>query len=222
MKNFARLVFSVLLISVLAGFMGCDTTKQQQSTRESVKDSPCTTRYVPVGNNPEIALDTQTGVLCRTVPEASENKSSDRYANLGSCGSGMLIESFEEWKKKQAGKITVMRDANGRIAEVDSTPDVPRSWIGARKAYRGFTYTFDGSRWKKGGRAREYNTGSGTLEPSSDDQYDPLNLFSKDEKAKHTVTEEQIQQVATQFGVSYEEAWQDAKDKGYQVPPRQH
>jgi len=69
-------------------------------------------------------------------------------------------------------------------------------------------------------RASKYNVQTGKLEPSSDDQYDPLNLLSKDEKAKRILTEGQIQQVATQFGVSYDEAWQDAKDQGYQVPQR--
>src|SRR5271157_5654906 len=33
---------------------------------------PCTARYVPVGNNPEIALDTQTGMLCRTIADTND------------------------------------------------------------------------------------------------------------------------------------------------------
>ena len=28
-------------------------------------------RYFPVGNNPEIALDTQTGTLCRTISDTN-------------------------------------------------------------------------------------------------------------------------------------------------------
>jgi len=52
------------------------------------------------------------------------------------------------------------------------------------------------------------------------DQYDPLNLFSKEEKAKRTLKEEQIRGVADQFGVTYAEAWEDAKAQGYIVPPK--
>ena len=33
---------------------------------------PCTARYAPVGSNPEIALDTQTGMLCRTVADTND------------------------------------------------------------------------------------------------------------------------------------------------------
>ncbi len=55
-------------------------------------------------------------------------------------------------------------------------------------------------------------------EPWSDDQYDPLNLLSKEERAKRILTVEQIQKVADQFGVLYEEALEEAKQQGYQVP----
>jgi hypothetical protein len=51
----------------------------------------------------------------------------------------------------------------------------------------------------------------------SEGQYDPLNLFSSEEKAKRTLTVEEIQRVASQFGVSYEEAAPEAKQHGYQV-----
>jgi NACalpha-BTF3-like transcription factor len=56
------------------------------------------------------------------------------------------------------------------------------------------------------------------MDPLSDDQYDPLKLYPKEEKAKRTLTEEQIRKVAEQFSVSYEEASEDAKQQGYQVP----
>jgi hypothetical protein len=90
---------------------------------------------------------------------------------------------------------------------------------GAAKAYRGFTYTFNGTRWVKGNKATRFNEKL-QEEPWSDDQYDPLNLFSKEEKAKRTLTVEQIQKVADQFGVSYEEAAAEAKQHGYQVPSK--
>ncbi len=91
---------------------------------------------------------------------------------------------------------------------------------GGAKAYRGFTYTFNGTKWVKGAKAQKYNPKTRGMEPWSDDQYDPLNLFSKEEKAKRILTLEEIQKVADQFGVSYEEALEEAKQQGYQVPPK--
>jgi hypothetical protein len=91
---------------------------------------------------------------------------------------------------------------------------------GAAKAYRGFTYTFNGTKWVKGAEARRYNKKADALEPWSDDQYDPLNLFPTEEKAKRTLTVEEIQRVAGQFAVTYEEAAAEARQHGYQVPPR--
>ena len=88
---------------------------------------------------------------------------------------------------------------------------------GAQKNYRGFVYTFDGKRWNKGNTALR-ETKDGKFEPLSDDQYDPLNLFSKEEKAKRTLTQEQILQVANAFSVSYADALADAKAQGYQLP----
>lgn len=92
------------------------------------------------------------------------------------------------------------------------------SLTGASKSYRGFTYSFNGTKWVKGNKALMYNTQTQGMDPLSDDQYDPLKLFSKEEKAKRTLTEEQIRKVAEQFSVSYQEAWEDAKQQGYQVP----
>jgi hypothetical protein len=91
------------------------------------------------------------------------------------------------------------------------------SFTGATKAYAGFTYSFNGTKWVKGAKALKYDEKI-QPHPWSDDQYDPLNLFSKEEKAKRTLTVDQIQKVADQFGVSYEEALEDAKQQGYQVP----
>jgi hypothetical protein len=94
------------------------------------------------------------------------------------------------------------------------------SCTGADKAYRGFTYRFNGTTWVKGAAAKKYDEKGQELEPWSDDQYDPLNLFSKEEKAKRTLTQEQIRSVADRFGVTYAEAWEDAKAQGYKVPPQ--
>lgn len=90
------------------------------------------------------------------------------------------------------------------------------TFVGSSKAYRGFTYTFDGTKWVKGQQALKYDP-AGPLKPSSDDQYDPLGLFSREEKAKRTLTEAQVRQVAKQFGVSYEEASEEAAQQGYNV-----
>jgi hypothetical protein len=94
------------------------------------------------------------------------------------------------------------------------------SCTGADKAYRGFTYRFNGTKWVKGAKALKYNEKTQGMDPLSEDQYDPLNLLSKEEKAKRTLKEEQIRNVAEQFGVTYAEAWEDAKAQGYMVPPK--
>lgn len=92
------------------------------------------------------------------------------------------------------------------------------SVTGATTAYLGFTYTFNGSKWIKGSKAQSYNRKTQALDPWSADQYDPLGLFSKEEKAKHLLTKPEIQAVADKFGVTYREALQDVKNQGYQVP----
>ena len=99
-------------------------------------------------------------------------------------------------------------------------PGQPSSLIGAAKAYLGFSYTFNGTKWVKGNKASKSNPKTGETEPWSDDQYDPLNLLSKEEKAKRVLTVEEIQRVADQFGVTYEEASAEANPQGYQVPSK--
>jgi hypothetical protein len=62
------LPFAVILI---AGGIACSDLSKESPKLEAKQDAPCHQRYVPVGNNPDIALDTQTGSLCRTVVYAS-------------------------------------------------------------------------------------------------------------------------------------------------------
>jgi hypothetical protein len=100
----------------------------------------------------------------------------------------------------------------------DATCPTVASLTGATTAYLGFTYTFNGSKWVKGSKAQSYNPKTQDLDPWSADQYDPLGLFSKEEKAKHQLTKPEIQAVADKFRVTYQEALQDAKNQGYQVP----
>ena len=92
--------------------------------------------------------------------------------------------------------------------------------VGGAKSYRGSSYIFNGKKWVKGANALKYDEKTSSMEPLSEDQYDPLNLFSKEEKAKTTLKEEQIRRVADQFGVTYDEAWEDARAQGYKVPPK--
>lgn len=62
-----KLLFhTILACSVL--LLGCQGRGTQPDRRESATSgAPCAQRYVLVGSDPEIALDTQLGVLCRTV-----------------------------------------------------------------------------------------------------------------------------------------------------------
>jgi|GEM_PF-3585217 len=100
----------------------------------------------------------------------------------------------------------------------EATGPTVTSLTGATTDYLGFTYTFNGSRWIRGSEAQSYNPKTQDTDPWSADRYDPLGLFSKEEKAKDLLTESKIQAVANKFGVSYEEALQDAKHQGYKVP----
>jgi hypothetical protein len=67
---------SLLFVVVLAaGGIACSDLSKEPSKQEVKQSAPCSARYVPVGNNPDIALDTQTGSLCRTVVYASAVRS---------------------------------------------------------------------------------------------------------------------------------------------------
>jgi hypothetical protein len=87
------------------------------------------------------------------------------------------------------------------------------SVTGATTAYLGYTYTFDGTKWVRGSKALKYNPKTQDMDPWSADQYDPLGLFSAEKKHGTLLSASQIQAVATKFGVSYQEALQDAKSQ---------
>lgn len=53
------------------------------------------------------------------------------------------------------------------------------------------------------------------------DPFDPLDLFTPKEKAGHELTQAAITQVASEYGVSYGEAWEKAKSLGYKPPKKQ-
>jgi len=131
-----------------------------------------------------------------------------------------LLHEHSNSVAPQSGEATLQATApqSPTTQKVEEVRVPITSLTGATKAYRGFTYSFDGKVWKRGQPAKRYNPQTKRMEPWSDDRYDPLNLFSKEDKAARHLSEVQIRQVASQFGVSYEEALEDAKAQGYQVP----
>lgn len=115
------LLFGVVLI---ACGVACSDLSKESPRQEAKQDAPCSARYVPVGNNPDIALDTQTGSLCRTIATAGPsfldaqgkklgpvagddpagNKNPDKYASLPACDTRRPFQSFSDWKKSQDAK----------------------------------------------------------------------------------------------------------------------
>jgi hypothetical protein len=90
MKRYTLLLFVALFM------IGCEQLRrdkqksQEEGQRSSAerRSAPASNvtplpRFQSVGNNPEIALDTQSGRLCRTV--AAQRGSTDRYAKLPMC-----------------------------------------------------------------------------------------------------------------------------------------
>lgn len=67
-----------LSLVALIVFSGCETKT----------NVPCTARYLPVGSDPDIALDTQTGALCKTF--VSGDNKDDRYARIPVCSPAVL------------------------------------------------------------------------------------------------------------------------------------
>jgi hypothetical protein len=193
----------------LVALLACDELVKQESkpanspqpasptpsaVSSPIQNMPSQRFVFPIQTTPfpaaSVALDTTTGRLCKTYPWHDSQNSPSGLALCSALGTTS-----------------------------DSTVTMNTPWIGATKAYRGYTYTFDGRHWEKGHKALRFDA-NGKTEPWTDDQYDPLGLFTKEEKAKRQLTEDQIRQVAEQFGVSYDEAVEDAKAQGYQVPPK--
>jgi hypothetical protein len=77
-----RYVSVLPLIMVL---IGCENVRPGSSRKPEEQQQPSATssRFQLVGNNPEIALDTQRGTLCRTIP--AQPGAADRYAKLPLC-----------------------------------------------------------------------------------------------------------------------------------------
>lgn len=188
---------ATLSVLVAALFTACDELPSKKQTA-----TPGGQPSIPTGGRPaaehRFVFPPQAG----TFPAASVALNTE---------TGQLCKTYP-WADNQSTPLGLPLCSELISAGTAST-------IGARTAYLGFTYWFDGSRWRKGPKALRYIDPTHDLEPDSDDQYDPLGvLSSKEEKAKRVLTEAEIRHVADQFGVSYKEAWQDAKAQGYQVP----
>jgi len=113
------------MFSVACSDLLKDPSKEQSNpTEQSKQEAPCAARFAPVGNNPEIALDTQTGSLCRTVadtndplgirdphdkswPRGAGDKNPNRYTSLPVCSKVIVatspnkVPTFAEWQKSQ-------------------------------------------------------------------------------------------------------------------------
>ena len=187
--------------------------KEAQRSEEGYPKNPSSTdlssssyqRFVlPSRSQPfpdaSVALDTKTGQLCKTYP----------WQDMPHLPQGLPVCASASTSAQNSTHID--------FTPIDRTAADTTAFIGSRKDYLGYTYTFDGKSWHKGEKAQRYVESTGKIEPASDDQFDPLGLLTKTEKSKRLLTQEQIIRVAEKFGVSYEAVWADAKAQGYQVP----
>jgi hypothetical protein len=193
-KKSALTCFGITLL-----LSGCDQFIQRQ------KEQPQTLQS-PVVAKPESAGEKRFAFPAKSSPFPESSVALDTIT-------GRLCKTYQWKDTSQVPRGLPL------CSELSGPPQT--SFDGATKAYRGSTYRFNGTKWVKGAGAMRYNPKTTNMDPMSDDQYDPLGLFSKEEKAKRTLTEEQIRSVADRFGVTYAEAWEDAKAQGYRVP-QQH
>jgi hypothetical protein len=191
------IVFCALLV---VSMLGCDQSKQDRT----VLNDRATSAEKPSSGAPEISNDAR-----RYAFPSSSKPFSDASVALDTM-TGQLCKTYpwEDDSRLPRGLQLCSTLSSGNES----------ASVGSHRIYRGFTYTFDGSKWIKGGEALKYTAAGVQHGIWSDDQYDPLGIYSKEEKAKRSLSEEQIRKVAQQFGVSYDDAWDDAKSQGYRVP----
>lgn len=105
-------VWAVVIVS-LGLLCGCESKKQSTTTKgESESYRPSPGRYLPNGSDVTVALDTQTGRLCRTTATANN------HPDLPQCGEA-AVES-EHQKSEQLEEVTA--DASKwHTAEVEAT-----------------------------------------------------------------------------------------------------
>ena|ERR1039457_2011331 len=99
--------FCVVCSVILAGCRA-ETPTSERPTDAKKEGLPAHTRFVPTGANPEVALDTDTGTLCRTVP--AQPSQHDAYTKLPLCtaiqqfnGASLerVIIDSSEWEKAE-------------------------------------------------------------------------------------------------------------------------
>jgi hypothetical protein len=68
------ILFATVIVALLNTSCGhsLEDLLNRHSEKKKSQDVICAARYVPVGNDPEIALDTQTGSLCRTISDTND------------------------------------------------------------------------------------------------------------------------------------------------------
>jgi glucose dehydrogenase len=136
-----RMIFllGTLFLTILS--VACSDLSKDQSKEQPKEEAPCTARFVPVGNNPDIALDTQTGSLCRTVADTNDplgirdpndktwvrgtgDEKADKYASLPVCNNATIaastkrIPTFAEWQKSQQVGLCENPDHKVTVAEL--------------------------------------------------------------------------------------------------------
>jgi hypothetical protein len=62
----------IMLVAMLICTLGISGCSKLSNEPKQVSQQPCVARFVPVNNKPEVALDTQTGSLCRTVADTND------------------------------------------------------------------------------------------------------------------------------------------------------
>ncbi len=85
MKLLGALCLVLSLIGCKSANQGAGQSPKADTTPTATREAAPAQRFVPAGGSPEVALDTQKGTLCRTVPATPG--SSDKYASLPMCGS---------------------------------------------------------------------------------------------------------------------------------------
>ena len=192
-----KLVFVSVFSSLL--FLGCNKPAQPQKPEPSAARSSSAAE-------PAITIDNKQYIFpAKSDPFPANSVALDTV-------SGLLCKTYPWEDNDRVPKGLLLCSRLGREQASFCT--------GAFRAYSGFFYYFDGTRWNKAEPARVYNSKTHKWEPRSDDQYDRVGLFIWSEKQRQLLRADQIQEVANTFGVSYDEAATEAKKQGYQVPPK--
>jgi hypothetical protein len=137
-------LFGTVLVTVLG--CACYDQSKDQSKELPKEEVPCAARFAPVGNNPEIALNTQTGLLCRTVADTNDplgirdpsdknwvkgtgDEKPDKYTSLPSCDRAIVgvstkgMPTFAEWQKSQQVGLCENPDHKMTVSELRKYAD---------------------------------------------------------------------------------------------------